>query len=125
MDGNSAQLIDIDTGIAVAAASTSSKKQQQKTQQQSLGATGAVADTDTAQTEQHIDNMFPDEASLEGIEVVAENMRRRLTEVRSTLRTLLRAQSASAGQQQQQSVEATKVAINELHQRISEMKAKA
>ncbi|KAI7834739.1 Vps53-like protein, partial [Kickxella alabastrina] len=101
------------------------EKQQQKTQQQSPGATGAVTDTDTAQTERHIDNMFPDEASLEGIEVVAENMRRRLTEVRGTLRTLLRAQSASAGQQQQQSVEATKAAINELHQRISEMKAKA
>ncbi|KAJ1646785.1 Vacuolar protein sorting-associated protein 53 [Coemansia asiatica] len=73
---------------------------------------------------QHIDSMFPDEASLEGIEVVADNMRRRLSTLHESMHTLLRAQSANAGHQQQ-SIEATRAAIDDLYQRISEMRTKA
>ncbi|KAJ1812948.1 Vacuolar protein sorting-associated protein 53, partial [Coemansia sp. RSA 2598] len=84
----------------------------------------AKAASESPSDRQHIDSMFPDEASLEGIEVVADNMRRRLSALHESMHTLLRAQSANAGHQQQ-SIEATRAAIDDLYQRISEMRTKA
>ncbi|KAI9482202.1 Vacuolar protein sorting-associated protein 53 [Coemansia sp. RSA 989] len=72
----------------------------------------------------YIDRQFPDEASLEKIDIVTANIGHRLTTVKQEIRRQLREQSDSQ-QQQAQSIEATKTAINELYQRISEMKAKA
>ncbi|KAJ2810594.1 Vacuolar protein sorting-associated protein 53, partial [Coemansia furcata] len=71
----------------------------------------------------YVDRLFPDEASLEGVDVAAENLRRRLQSVTQDMRRLLRAQSNDS--RQAQDVEATKAAIGELYTRISEMKAKA
>ncbi|KAJ2451484.1 Vacuolar protein sorting-associated protein 53 [Coemansia sp. RSA 2336] len=72
----------------------------------------------------YIDRQFPDEASLEKIDIVTANIGHRLAGVKQEIRRQLREQSDSQ-QQQAQSIEATKTAINELYQRISEMKAKA
>ncbi|KAJ2818384.1 Vacuolar protein sorting-associated protein 53, partial [Coemansia furcata] len=71
----------------------------------------------------YVDRLFPDEASLEGVDVATENLRRRLQSVTQDMRRLLRAQSNDS--RQAQDVEATKAAIGELYTRISEMKAKA
>ncbi|KAJ2707423.1 Vacuolar protein sorting-associated protein 53 [Coemansia sp. IMI 203386] len=113
--------------------STSSRQQEKAGvayKQQGLVTTAtstASVQDDLDSDRQRIDSMFPDSASLEGIEVVADNMRRRLGSVHETMRTLLRAQSDSnsSNQQQQQSMESTRIAIDDLYQRISEMRAKA
>ncbi|KAJ2233588.1 Vacuolar protein sorting-associated protein 53 [Coemansia sp. RSA 1286] len=115
--------------------STSSRQQEKAGaayKQQGLVTTATATSTVAVQDDmdsdrQRIDSMFPDSASLEGIEVVADNMRRRLGSVHETMRTLLRAQSDnnSSNQQQQQSMESTRIAIDDLYQRISEMRAKA
>ncbi|KAJ2740384.1 Vacuolar protein sorting-associated protein 53 [Coemansia sp. BCRC 34301] len=76
-------------------------------------------------TGHYVDRLFPDEASLEGVDVAAENLRRRLHVVTQDIRQLLRAQSNDNNRQQAQDLEATKAAIGELYTRISEMKAKA
>ncbi|KAJ2703143.1 Vacuolar protein sorting-associated protein 53 [Coemansia sp. IMI 209128] len=77
-------------------------------------------------TGSYVDRLFPDDASLEGVDVAAENLRRRLQAVTQDIRQLLRAQSNDNNKQQQaQDLEATKTAIGELYTRISEMKAKA
>ncbi|KAJ2026027.1 Vacuolar protein sorting-associated protein 53, partial [Coemansia sp. S3946] len=76
-------------------------------------------------TGHYVDRLFPDDASLEGVDVAAENLRRRLQVVTQDIRQLLRAQSNDNNKQQAQSLEATKAAIGELYTRISEMKAKA
>ncbi|KAJ2863084.1 Vacuolar protein sorting-associated protein 53, partial [Coemansia aciculifera] len=76
-------------------------------------------------TGHYVDRLFPDDASLEGVDVAAENLRRRLQVVTQDIRQLLRAQSNDNNKQQAQNLEATKAAIGELYTRISEMKAKA
>ncbi|KAJ1827990.1 Vacuolar protein sorting-associated protein 53, partial [Coemansia sp. RSA 2703] len=73
----------------------------------------------------HIDSMFPTAQSLEGIEVVADNMRRRLAELSQSMRTLLLAQASSGDVSEQQSISATLGAISSLYQRISTMRSKA
>ncbi|KAJ2737341.1 Vacuolar protein sorting-associated protein 53 [Coemansia sp. BCRC 34962] len=76
-------------------------------------------------TGSYVDCLFPDDASLESVDVAAENLRRRLQVVTQDIRQLLRAQSNDNNKQQAQDLEATKTAIGELYTRISEMKAKA
>ncbi|KAJ2009809.1 Vacuolar protein sorting-associated protein 53 [Coemansia thaxteri] len=91
----------------------------------SAAAAGVQLDSAEFATELYLDRLFVDESSLEGVDVAAENLRRRLLAVTQDIRQLLRAQSNDNSKQQTQSLEATKDAIGELYTRISEMKAKA
>ncbi|KAJ2787165.1 Vacuolar protein sorting-associated protein 53 [Coemansia interrupta] len=73
----------------------------------------------------HIDSMFPTAQSLEGIEVVSANMRRRLAELSDSMRTLLRAQADGDTVAGQQGISTTVAAIGTLYQRISQMRGQA
>ncbi|KAI8326223.1 hypothetical protein GQ54DRAFT_253300, partial [Martensiomyces pterosporus] len=72
----------------------------------------------------YVDRLFPDEGSLEGVDVALENLRRRMQTTNQDIRQILRAQSNGSAAQTQ-NLEETKAAIKDLYDRISEMKAKA
>ncbi|KAJ1944135.1 Vacuolar protein sorting-associated protein 53, partial [Linderina macrospora] len=73
----------------------------------------------------YVDRLFGDEASLEGLDVAAANIRHRHATTAQDIRQLLRQQSAAGGTRQTQDLSAAKAGIAALYERISEMQAKA